>query len=139
MSRVRKPCSRALAFLALSFVISAGLQVHAETCCDPAGPFVLGEAYPEQAATCETIEYWMNRAPNVDARISLAIRGALTAVEFDGTLAYLVMCDPSAVQVMCVTYSTNGREPGDVVLFGGGYIRVGEKQIMLDPCLASPE
>ena len=47
------------------------------------------------------------------------------------------MCAPPGVQVMCVTYSTNGLEAGDVVLFGGGYRRVGERQIMLDPCLAS--
>jgi len=45
------------------------------------------------------------------------------------------MRPPPGVQVM--PYSTNDLEAGDVVLFGGGCRRVGEKQIMLDPCLAS--
>jgi len=66
-----------------------------------------------------------------------AIEGKLKAVKFDGTLAYLLMCEPPGAQVVCVTYSTNGLGPGDVVLFAGGYRRVGEKQIILDPCLAS--
>ena len=43
------------------------------------------------------------------------------------------------MQVMCVAYSANDMRPGDVVMFGGGYSRVGEKQVMLDPCLASRE
>jgi hypothetical protein len=101
------------------------------------GPFTLGEEYPEEPATCETIKYWADRAPRTEDRISLGITGKLKAVKFDGTLAYLLMCEPPGVQVMCVTYSTNGLEAGDVVLFGGGYRRVGERQIMLDPCLAS--
>jgi hypothetical protein len=76
-------------------------------------------------------------APEGDRRISLGITGALSAIEFDEALAYLVMCESSNVGVMCVTYSTNGLSPGDIVLFGGGYNRV-EAHHMLDPCLASP-
>ena len=112
-------------------------EVRAENCCDPKGPYKLGEEYPETPATCENIKYWADRAPRTEDRISLGITGKLTAVKFDGALAYLLMCEPPGTQVLCVTYSTNGLEPGDVVLFGGGYRRVGEKQIMLDPCLAS--
>jgi hypothetical protein len=48
---------------------------------------------------------------------SLGITGKLKAVTFDGTLAYLLMCEPPGVQVMCVTYSTNGLEAGDAVPF----------------------
>jgi hypothetical protein len=121
------------------FFIPAASQLAAQECCDPKGPFALGEQYPAKPATCENIEHWANRAPATDARISLAIRGKLTAAEFDAALAYLVMCEPSGVQVMCVTNSTNGLEPGDMVLFGGGYARVGEKRVLLDPCLASRE
>lgn len=60
-------------------------------------------------------------------------------VHFNGVLALLVMCEPPGVEVMCVTYSTNGLEPGDTVLFAGGYTRIAEKRIVLDPCLASRE
>ena len=69
----------------------------------------------------------------------MSITGQLVATEWDGALAYLIMCPEDGVQVMCVTYSRDGRNVGDTVLFGGGYNRVGERQIMLDPCLASPE
>jgi hypothetical protein len=123
--------------LALVFLPSAPLQ--AEECCDPAGPFRPGEAYADEPATCETIGHWMERAPQVDRRITLTMRGALSAVETDGVLAYLIMCPEAGVQVMCVAYSTNGMQPGELVTFAGGYARVGEKQVMLDPCLASRE
>ncbi len=86
-----------------------------------------------------------NVQPEIYERTLRAIRacnyhprgGALSAVETDGALAYLIMCAQPGIQVMCVTYETNAMKPGDVVLFAGGYSRVGEKQVMLDPCLAS--
>lgn len=123
--------------LSLALLLAATGQPHAQDCCDPAGPFRPGEGYADQPATCETIGGWVDRAPQVDARITMTVRGALSAVESDGALAYLVMCAEPGVRVLCVTYSTNDMRPGDVVLFAGGYARVGEKQVMLDPCLAS--
>lgn len=75
----------------------------------------------------------------MDGRISFAIRGEIVAIEWDGALAYLIMCEAAAVQGMCVTYSKDDREIGETVLFAGGYVRVGERQVMLDPCLASRE
>ncbi len=124
---------------ALSLLFAAAGEPRAEECCDPAGPFRPGEGYAETPATCETIGGWAERAPEVDARISLTVRGKLVHVESDGALAYLIMCEEGGMQVMCVTYQTNGMQPGDEVLFGGGYSRVGEKQVMLDPCLANGE
>ncbi|SFQ11749.1 hypothetical protein SAMN05216176_101425 [Nitratireductor indicus] len=111
----------------------------AQECCDPAGPFRKGEAYADQPATCKTIADWIERAPAYDGRITMTTQGPLSAVETDGTLAYLVMCEAPGVQVLCVTYSTNGMQPGDVVLFAGGYSRVDETRVMLDPCLARAE
>jgi hypothetical protein len=124
---------------ALSLALLPVGPLWAEDCCDPAGPFRSGEAYAEGPATCETIGHWIERVPEADRRITLTVRGALSAVESDGVLAYLIMCPEPGVQVMCVAYSTNGMQPGDVVMFGGGYARVGENQVMLDPCLASRE
>jgi hypothetical protein len=131
--------SRRLASCLLPLVLISAPPSRAENCCDPNGPFAVGEEYPEKPATCETIEYWANRAPNTEARISLGINGRLTMVRFNGVLAYLVMCELPGVQVMCVTYSTNGLEPGETALFAGGYTRIAEKRIVLDPCLASRE
>jgi hypothetical protein len=82
---------------------------------------------------------WIEFAPKTDDRVSFAITGKLSAVEWDGALAYLVMCDKDNVQVMCVTYSADGRSVGETVTFGGGFSRAGDKQILLDPCLASKE
>ncbi|WP_188408986.1 hypothetical protein [Agaricicola taiwanensis] len=103
----------------------------------PDSPFTMGEAHPEVPATCETARHWIDHAPATDDRVSFAIEGALVAVHWDGVLAYLIMCDEPGVQVMCVTYSKEGREVGNRVMFAGGYIRAGERRIMLDPCLAS--
>lgn len=99
----------------------------------------MGEAYPEVAATCETAKYWIDHAPLTENRTTFAITGKLAGVNWDGALAYLMMCSDAGVQVLCVTYSKDGRNTGDTVLFAGGYIRAGERQIMLDPCLASAE
>ncbi len=121
----------------MAMALAAGAAgARAEPCCDPASPFRAGEGYADEAATCETLGRWIDRAPTGDERISMTVRGALSHVETDGTLAYLIMCPDGGVQVMCVTYETNGLKPGDEVTFGGGYARVGERQIMLDPCLA---
>ncbi|WP_271899174.1 hypothetical protein [Candidatus Phyllobacterium onerii] len=133
------PPGRLSSALAFTVVLLFATLEHApgQDCCDPEGPFRPGEGYADKPATCKTIAGWLERAPQVDARITLSVRGALSAVEFDGALAYLVICAEPDVRVMCVTYSTNGMRPGDVVLFAGGYSRVGTKQVMLDPCLAS--
>ena len=58
-------------------------------------------------------------------------------VEFDGTLAYLVLCAPPDPQVLCVTYATNGLEVGDAVIASGNYRRPDPDYVLLDPCLAS--
>lgn len=110
------PRSITAAVAALSFAAPAAAS---EPWQAPDSPFVLGEAYPETPATCETIEHWHDKAPEISARVSFAIAGKLTAVEWDGVLAYLVMCEDSQVQVLCVTYSRDGRNVGDTVLFGG--------------------
>jgi hypothetical protein len=111
----------------------------ASDCCDPESPFREGEGYADTPATCINIAHWAERAPKTDARISLSIEGKLSAVHWTGVIAYLVMCDPKVMEVVCVTYETNEMRAGEAVSFAGGYRRRGEKQIFLDPCLASRE
>jgi hypothetical protein len=120
-------------------LLLASARLDAAECCDPKSPFREGEGWADKAATCENIAYWADRAPTTDARITLAIRGKLAAVSWNGVLAYLVMCDAPGLQVVCVTYQTNGMKAGDVVAFGGGYERRGTKHVVMDPCLASRE
>lgn len=120
-------------------LLAATPATSAEAWKAPDSPFMPGEAYAEVPATCETVADWIDKAPETDSRVTMSVLGDLVAVEWDGALAYLVMCPESGVQIMCVTYSKDGRNVGDTVLFAGGYNRVGERQIMLDPCLASPE
>lgn len=120
-------------------VLCGACPALAQDCCDPAGPFALGEDYPKVPATCATIEHWAARAPDTDARISLAITGKLSGVRSDGALAYLEMCGEAGFKVSCITYSTNGMRTGDTVMLAGGFNRAGDKHAVLDPCLASRE
>jgi hypothetical protein len=135
--QLAKLAPSALALVFMSYLILMPTRVGATDCCDPKSPFREGEGWAEKAASCETIAYWADRAPTTSARFSLAIRGKLSAVTSDSALAYLVMCDPPGLQVICVTYQTNGMTAGEVVEFGGGYQRTNAKQIVMDPCLAS--
>ncbi len=120
-------------------LILASTGLGAAECCDLNSPFREGEGWADKPATCEDIAYWAERAPATSARFSLAIRGKLSAVKSDSALTYLVMCDAPGLQVICVTYETNGMSAGDVVEFGGGFQRTSDKQILMDPCLASRE
>jgi hypothetical protein len=74
-----------------------------------------------------------------ETRLQLSVVGRLTLVEFDGTVAYLAVCEAPDPKVLCIAYGTNGFQVGDsVVLSGGvgGYRRVDADHILLDPCLA---
>lgn len=123
--------------IVLAALLLAPALLGAAECCDPESPFREGEGYAEKPATCENIAYWAERSPETDARISLSIKGTLSAVHWTGVIAYIVMCDAKAMEVVCVTYETNDMRAGEVVSFAGGYQRRGDKQIFMDPCLAS--
>tara|TARA_R100000789_G_scaffold7097_3_gene11427 strand:+ start:847 stop:1269 length:423 start_codon:yes stop_codon:yes gene_type:complete len=97
------------------------------------GPFRPGEGFGTPA-TCETMPDWIDRAPEVNGRVSMVIEGPIVESHWDGALAYLIMCQPEQVQVMCVTYYPED-VTGEPVQFAGGYNRAGERQIILDPCL----
>jgi len=79
--------------LILPFCFFSASSVLAEECCDPESPFRLGEGYPDIPATCETAKYWIDHAPDTYDRISFAIKGEIVTAEWDGALAYLIMCD----------------------------------------------
>lgn len=130
---------RFLFLILVAFCLSAQPSWADSPCCDPASPFRPGEAYPETLATCDTMGHWAERAPKTDNRITLGIKGQITGVHTDGVMAYLLMCEPSEVQVMCVTYSANDLARGDVAVLGGGYSRLDGHHVVLDPCLASSE
>lgn len=103
----------------------------------PLAPFRRGETLAERAATCATLPDWIDHAPETGERISLTVRGRLSAVDEDEALAYLVLCEPQDVQVLCITYETGGRQSGDAVVLAGGFIRAEGRRVILDPCLAS--
>lgn len=128
-----------LAFLMATTVTStilAAPEARADPVFDEQGPFRPGEGFGIPA-TCATMPDWIDRAPDYHGRISMVIEGPIAESHWDGALAYLIMCQPDEVQVMCVTYYRKdaGDEP---VQFAGGYNRVGESQIVLDPCLVYP-
>lgn len=123
--------------LLAAFACLRGGDVQADPCCDPDSPFREGEGWADTPATCETIARWAARAPETDARITMVMEGRLAEVHWDGALAYLILCEAAGAQVMCVTYETNGLEPGDAAVVAGGYQRAGPRQVILDPCLAT--
>ncbi|MFD1798061.1 hypothetical protein ACFSC1_19005 [Paracoccus aurantiacus] len=102
----------------------------------PGSPFVIGEAFPDTPASCDSLPGWLYKAPEYDGRISMAVRGELTASESDGVLAYLFMCPAEKVQVVCITYEEHEVIAGKQVLLAGGFAGVGDGQVVLDPCLA---
>lgn len=67
----------------------------------------------------------------------MVIDGEIVESHWDGALAYLIMCEPEDIQVMCVTYYPR-EVTGETIRFAGGYNRNGERQIILDPCLVYP-
>jgi hypothetical protein len=123
--------------LIVGFASLAATGLGAADCCDPNSPFRSGEGYADTPATCENLAYWADRAPINDARVSMVVKGKLSEVHWDGVIAYLEMCDPKSLRVVCVTYATNGMRAGDIVSFAGGYVSANEKWVKLDPCLAS--
>ncbi len=129
----------AIALWTLILIWPAPLSAEDAACCDPMGPFSAAETSARHPATCETIGAWIDRAPDGAERINLTISGVLSFVGRDDALAYLVMCPPDGVQILCVAYQTNGMQIGDTVVFGGGFSRAGPDRIILDPCLAYAE
>jgi hypothetical protein len=54
-----------LPILAIPSLGAAGWDALAQDCCDPNGPLTLGEDFPKTPATCETMGYWAQRAPDI--------------------------------------------------------------------------
>ncbi|SDE49041.1 hypothetical protein SAMN05421538_10752 [Paracoccus isoporae] len=102
------------------------------------GPFVKGEAFPETPATCDSLPGWMDQLPEHDGRISMAVTGPLLASDWDGALAYLIVCPADQTQVICVTYEPLEVAEGRQVTLAGGFAGSRQGQVLLDPCLATP-
>jgi hypothetical protein len=95
----------------------------------------------EQPATapghCRDLRSMSAGLPQLETRIDLTLVGEITAIQTDGALWYIVVCSVPDVQVMCITYESNGMKRGDNVLIRGAYSRVDLDHVALDPCLAS--
>lgn len=69
---------------------------------------------------------------------TIRVEGEITAIEGDGAVVYVLMCEPPDPYVLCVTYETNGNVAGDRVVIAGAYGPRDPDHIMLDPCLHGP-
>jgi hypothetical protein len=70
--------SRSAIFASLiANVLSVSIVTAEERWLLPDSPYRLGEAYPDVAATCETVNDWIEFAPQTDDRVSFAITGKL--------------------------------------------------------------
>ena len=124
-----------LCLIVIALCANCALAV-AQPAFEEDGPFREAEGFGTPA-NCETIDEWIDRVPDYDGRITMVVEGSIEESHWDGALAYLVMCKPGGIQVMCVTYAERKPSP-EIVLFAGGYRRVSKRQIMLDPCLVYP-
>lgn len=97
--------------------------------------FSLGDQPAQSSAQCDSIRKMSEGLGRPDFRIDLSITGELMSVRSDGALWYLLMCRD--VRVLCVTYESNDMKAGDRVVMKGGYNRLDDNHVMLDPCLAS--
>ncbi len=100
-------------------------------------PFAEADMKSASQARCEQLREATREVETGAKRVDLSVVGALTFVHHDGTLAYLGLCGPPDIRVLCVTYQTNGLKVGDVVMVAGGYGRPDADHIVLDPCLAT--
>jgi hypothetical protein len=115
--------------------------VAAALACSVIGPSTAPRAQPEPSfrSTCRDLRASVRQLDSADdALVTIQVVGPLTAVHFDGAVAYMGMCSPPDPQVLCVTYSTDGWKKGDVVVLSGTYSQRGPDHILLDPCLHSP-
>ncbi len=81
----------------------------------PASLFRPGEGYADTPATCDNAGPWIEKFLAFYGRVTMTTRGPLTIVEEHDPLTYLIMCPQSGVQVLCVIYSRDGMQTGDVV------------------------
>jgi hypothetical protein len=94
---------------------------------------------PSFLAKCGELRKEIGKLKKSDEElITIEVEGELTTVKSDGGLVYLLMCRAPDPQVLCVTYETNGRKPGDRVILTGSYSQRGPNHILLDPCLHNP-
>ncbi len=96
------------------------------------------EVPAERSAECGELRSMLRDLPELDRRIDLWVAGNAAAVQTDGALWYVVLCNAPDIRVLCVTYEGNGMQRGDRVIARGAYSRRDEDHVMLDPCLASP-
>ena len=128
-----KTSVRLFALLTALFAQTAGAQdIFANR---PA--FSPAEAPAASPGRCDQIRAMAEGLGQPDFRIDLALDGELTAVQTDGVLWYLVVCNLPDLRVMCVTYQSNDMKPGEHVALRGAYRRVDPNHAVLDPCLAS--
>lgn len=98
------------------------------------------EGTPDSVATCKDLAATF-RDLEVPAheRVDLWASGPITIVDTDAVLWYVGICHEPGIRVLCVTYSDNGMQIGDLVTVRGAMLIQDARHILLDPCLASED
>ena len=92
---------------------------------------------PSFQAKCSELREAMKSLQGREERevVTIEVVGPLQIVREENGLMFLGLCGPPDPRVLCVTYETNGRQPGERVLVVGGIHPAGEDFVQLDPCL----
>jgi hypothetical protein len=92
---------------------------------------------PSFQARCSELKESMAALKGQEERelVTIEVVGLLEIVREQNGLAFLGMCGPPHPRVLCITYESNGRQPGERVVVVGTIQPTGEDFIQLDPCL----
>jgi hypothetical protein len=73
--------------------------------------------------------------PSGEAYMTIQVEGEVSAATSGEALVFMVICRPPDPQVACITYTTEGRGPGDRIVVAGAYTPGDPNRIVLDPCI----
>ena len=101
----------------------------------PSAPFA--QPAPSFQAKCNELRGAMASLQGREQQeiVTIEVIGSLQIVREENGLVFLGLCGPPDPRVLCITYETNGRQPGDRVLVVGGIHPTGEDFVQLYPCL----
>lgn len=91
---------------------------------------------PSVRATCGELRAALAKLPPPgEDVVTIQVEGVVTVAKSDDALSVVVICRPPEPQVACITYTTEGRKPGDRVVVAGAYTPRNPDRIVLDPCI----
>jgi hypothetical protein len=124
----------------LTFCVAASSSLAQDTPYPDRKGLTYAEGTPPGIASCAELSKTIKGfVPPPEERVDLWSTGPVTLVHTDDVLWYIAICSEPGVRVLCVTYSRNDMEIGDVVTVRGAMRVQDNTHVVLDPCLSSAD